>query len=296
MNNSIDAKIPILIVDDDLTLICTLKSELSLKGYHCETATNAALAMELIYKTSFDVMITDIVLPDMGGFKLTEKVKGLKPNMAVIIMTDLINDFSYGDAIKSGASDFIKKPFTLKELTARIEYAKSHEKMHSLLLTDELTGLYNRRGFFTLGEYQLKIAKRQPSGIYMLYADLDNLKGINDTWGHQAGDIALFAIANILKNNYRQSDVIARIGGDEFVVIPGGNANDDIEKIIERLHDAIKIHNLQSNRNYQLSISAGLAFFDPANPCSLDELLAQGDKSMYERKRNKQGSQLMLLS
>jgi two-component system cell cycle response regulator len=278
----------VIIVDDDPALLDVTESWLSLKGYRCETFSCAASALECIQKTSFDIMIADIALPDMDGFGLIKKVRKFKSDMAIIIMTGFIDEFSYDDAIEAGASDFIKKPFTLKELIARIEHGRLHERMNTMLLTDELTGLYNRRGFFTLGEYPLKIAKRQLKGLYMLYADLDDLKGINDTWGHREGDLALKEIAHILRNNYRESDIIARIGGDEFVVVPVGTAGDDADKIIGRLHKAIEIRNSKRNLDYQLSMSAGVAFYDPAKPCSIDELLAQGDKSMYERKRCKQ--------
>jgi two-component system cell cycle response regulator len=291
-----NGKSSVLIVDDDAALLDVFKRGLSSEDYHCEVAVTAAAALELIDKTPFDVMVTDIILPDMNGFKLTENAKRLRPNMAVIIMTGYIEDFSYDDAVEAGASDFIKKPFTLKEMKARIEHAKMHEKMHTLLLTDELTGVYNRRGFFALSEHQLKMARRQMTGIYMLYADLDDLKGINDNWGHPEGDLALIDIANILRTNFRESDVIARIGGDEFVVIPVGTAGDNVDIIIDRLQKAIDLHNSVSNRSYRLSMSAGAVFYDPASPCSIEELLAQGDKSMYERKKNRQFAQLRLLS
>jgi two-component system cell cycle response regulator len=289
-------KSSVLIVDDDAALLDILKRGLSSEDYHCETVGTGVAALELIDKTPFDVLVTDIVLPDIYGFNLAEKAKKLRRDIAVIIMTGFIEDFSYDDAIEAGASDFIKKPFTLKEMTARIEHAKKHEKMHTLLLTDELTGIYNRRGFFTLSEHQLKVAKRQMTGIYMLYADLDDLKGINDNWGHPEGDLALIDVANILRTNFRESDVIARIGGDEFVVIPVGTAGDNVDIIIDRLQKAIDLHNSVSNRSYRLSISAGAAFYDPASPCSIEELLAQGDKSMYERKKNRQFAQLRLLT
>jgi len=291
-----NGKSSVLIVDDDATLLDVLKRGLSSEDYDCEIAGTAAAALELIDKTPFDVMVTDIVLSDLNGFKLIGKAKRLRPNMAVIIMTGFIEDFSYNDAVEAGASDFIKKPFTLKGMKARIEHAKKHEKMHTLMLTDELTGVYNRRGFMALSEHQLKMARRQMSGIYMLYADLDDLKGINDNWGHPEGDLALIDMANILRTNFRESDVIARIGGDEFVVIPVGTASDNIQTIIARLQKAVDLHNSVSNRSYTLSISAGAAFYDPAKPCSIEELLAEGDKSMYERKKNKQFAQLRLLS
>jgi diguanylate cyclase (GGDEF)-like protein/PAS domain S-box-containing protein len=170
------------------------------------------------------------------------------------------------------------------------DYKIIEEKLHTLSLTDELTGLYNRRGFFTLAEQFLKLSRRQKQGIFMLYADIDNLKEINDTFGHKEGDLALINTADILKKNYRESDIIARIGGDEFVVIPIGTAKDNIEIIISRFDKSIETYNSKSNREYNLSLSYGLAFYDPANPCSLDELLMQADKTMYEHKKHKKNS------
>ena len=123
--------------------------------------------------------------------------------------------------------------------------------------------------------------------MFMLYADIDNLKAINDTWGHKEGDLVIIDIANILKMNYRDSDVVARIGGDEFVVIPVGTAGDNTEEITARLQKSIQVHNAKVNRSYKLSLSVGIAYYDPENHRSVDELLAQGDKLMYEQKRYK---------
>ena len=282
-------KISILLVDDDQSLLDVLKSRLVLEGFECATAPDAASAIELLDKQSYDIMIADIVLPDREGLELSETVKRKRPDMAVIIMTGYINDFSYDKAVAAGASDFIKKPFSLDELVARIKHVRMHEAMRSLLLRDELTGLYNRRGFFTLVEYLLKMAKRQDRGMFMLYADLDNLKQINDAYGHQEGDLALIETANLLKKNYRESDIIARIGGDEFVVISAGTPGDCIDTILRRLQQALEAYNAKRTRRpYALSISAGIAFYDPENPCSIDELLAQGDRSMYGHKKQKQ--------
>ena len=278
----------ILLVDDDISLLDTLNEGLSLKGYQCKAAMSASIALELLSKDLFDTMIIDIVLPDMSGFELTTKAKKIKPDMAIIIMTGYIDEFSYEDAIESGASDFIKKPFSVKELIARIEHAKMHERLHDISLHDELTGLYNRRGFFTLAEHLIKTAKRQQAGLLMLYSDLDGLKGINDVLGHQKGDWALIDTANILKETFRGSDIIARIGGDEFVVIPIETTGDNLEIVINRLQKAVEIDNAKSKREYKLSISTGTAYFDPLSPCTIDELLSQADRLMYEQKRSKQ--------
>jgi diguanylate cyclase (GGDEF)-like protein len=277
----------VLIVDDDENLLKFIRAALESEGYQCETVMNPVSALEFIGKGSFDIMITDIVLPMMSGLELTKKAKNVKPHMAIIIATGYIDAFSYDEAIEAGASDFLKKPFTVKELTARARHVKIVEEMRNLALRDELTGLYNRRGFFALIEHQLKLAKRKKTGMFLLYADLDDLKSINDTWGHREGDVALIETAKILRKNYRESDVIARIGGDEFVIFPAGTSDDDSEKILDRLHSAFLHHCAQSSPVYKLSISAGISFYNPDAPCSVDELLALGDASMYERKMKK---------
>lgn len=190
--------------------------------------------------------------------------------------------------VKSPEGKTIAVNVVSKNITER---KQMEDKLRSLSLTDELTGLFNRRGFMTLAKHQLKMAKRLSRGIFMLYADMDNLKGINDTFGHREGDLALIETANILKNNYRESDIIARFGGDEFVVIPVGTSKDNIEIITTRFHKTLAIHNAKGNRKYKLSISIGIAYYDPEFPCSVDELLKQADKMMYQEKRRKQKTQ-----
>jgi len=285
-----DKKNSVIIVDDDERLLRVFKTALSLEGYQCETASSAESALELINKTSFDIMLTDIRMPGIEGFELTQIAKKIRPDMAVIIMTAYAEEFSFDNAIEAGASDFIKKPFTLNELILRIQHVELQEKVRTMAVTDELTGLYNRRGFFSLVEQLLKLCKREKKGIFMIYTDVDSLKKINDTFGHKEGDRALIDIANILRKSYRESDIIARIGGDEFVVIPVGNTKESAEIATSRLKKNLEIHNAEANRNYKLSLSFGLAYYDPENPCSIDELLVQGDKLMYEQKRYKQKS------
>lgn len=287
MAEQMDEKKGIIVVDDDESLLTLLRTMFLADGYRCETASSAEEAIGLIRKISFDIMLTDVTLPGMKGFELTEQAKKLRHNMAVIIMTGFIDDFSYDSAIEAGASDFIKKPFTPKELRARIEHVIMHERQRVMTITDELTGLYNRRGFFTLAEQQLKLADRLGKGIFMLYADVDDLKGINDTLGHHQGDMALVDTANILKTTYRQSDIVARIGGDEFVVAPIGTTGDEIEKLTSRLIENVQTHNAQENRAYKLSLSYGVAYYDPEGDCSIDELLSRAEKLMYEHKRLK---------
>jgi diguanylate cyclase (GGDEF)-like protein len=164
---------------------------------------------------------------------------------------------------------------------------KLEEELRSLSLTDALTGLHNRRGFFTLAELQLRLADRRKQGMYMLYADMDGLKQINDTYGHQEGDRALVETAKLLKRTYRSSDVVSRIGGDEFAVIPVGTAKDDIAAIISRFQRNLEAFNVRKILRYSLSVSIGVVLYDPLHPLPLEELISGADKMMYEQKRGK---------
>jgi len=138
-----------------------------------------------------------------------------------------------------------------------------------------------------LAEQQLLTAERMKQTALLLYADLDGLKRINDSLGHPEGDRALIDTAGLLKRTFRTSDIIARLGGDEFVVLAIDTSDHAEETILQRLQDYLVNHNLQENRAYQLSVSAGITRFDPDQPCTLDELLERGDKAMYEQKQAK---------
>jgi len=276
----------VLIVDDDISLLDLYKSRLSLAGYECTVTTTGVSAYKLVEGNTFDIALVDIVLPDISGLELTEKIKRIRPEVAVIIMTAFIEDYDFDSAVEAGASDFIKKPFTLKELLIRIKQLKIQEERLTLIFRDDLTGLYNRRGFFAISEQLIKQIKRQSRGCYLLYADLDHLKSINDTWGHHEGDTALITIGNILQKTFRESDIIARIGGDEFIVFPAGNKGDNTENILGRLYKGVDMYKASHTIPYEMSISVGMALFDPHNPCSVDKLLAQADKAMYKKKNS----------
>jgi len=167
------------------------------------------------------------------------------------------------------------------------ERKEAEEALKTLSLKDDLTGLFNRRGFFTVAEQGLKTAQRIGTEMMLIFGDLDNLKGINDTFGHREGDQALVDTSQILKETFRESDIIARMGGDEFVILAINSFETSAEKLINRFEQVLNDHPLQTKRPYTLSLSLGLACFDPQNPCSIDVLLAQADKIMYENKQKK---------
>jgi diguanylate cyclase (GGDEF)-like protein len=287
MTTALRTKGSVLIVDDEASILSMCHDVLTRQGYRCHTATSGDMALELINTLSFDIMLTDILMPGMGGFELTERAKKLNPNMLVIIMTGFAEDFSYDSAIQAGASDFIKKPFTIAELMARIKNVTLQEKLRVMSITDELTGLFNRRGFFNLAEQELKLARRNKKRIFILYIDVNNFKEINDRLGHHEGDVALVDTANVLRSTFRDPDIIARIGGDEFVVIPVEPDTINMEVIINRLQKNFARHNESEKRNFTLSVSVGVA----EGSSSIDELLAKADKSMLEQKKLRRKNQ-----
>ena len=173
---------------------------------------------------------------------------------------------------------------TLEDVTER---KQAEEEILTLSITDQLTGLHNRRGFITVADQQLKLSDRTKRGMLLFFADLDGMKGINDTLGHEEGDRVLMEAAAILKETFRAVDIVARMGGDEFAILAIDSTEVNSEIFSTRLQERIDAHNQQENRRYRLSLSVGCACYDPENPCSLDELIVRADRLMYENKRIK---------
>ena len=162
------------------------------------------------------------------------------------------------------------------------------QQLQAAAITDDLTGLFNRRGFLALSEQQRKIADRTGKLMSLLYLDLDGMKAINDELGHKEGDQALVDTADILRRTFRESDIIGRIGGDEFAVFSTYISETDIQHVmIRHIQENLRIHNQKAGRNYDLFLSTGIAFYNPEYPCSINELLTRSDQLMYKNKKHK---------
>jgi len=161
------------------------------------------------------------------------------------------------------------------------------KELRNMALIDELTGLYNRRGFMTLAEQHLKLSERIDKESFLLFMDIDNLKWVNDNLGHNEGDRVLIESAKILKKTFRKSDILARIGGDEFVLLGLKSGENDKDILLSRLNKKIELRNKRRIHPYTLSLSIGTAVYDPRNPVSLKGLLEEADKQMYQEKKKK---------
>ena len=172
---------------------------------------------------------------------------------------------------------------TVLDMTAR---KQMEDALAAAALLDPLTGFYNRRGFLTVTSRQLLVARRKKQSMILIAADVDDLKTINDNFGHAAGDEALVAAATVLRNSYREADVVARLGGDEFVVFPLDASVHSVPMLVERLEVNLQAWRRQHPRKYVLSISTGSAVLDTGNEAAtIEELLAHADSNLYRNKR-----------
>jgi diguanylate cyclase (GGDEF)-like protein/PAS domain S-box-containing protein len=162
------------------------------------------------------------------------------------------------------------------------ELAEANEQLHQLSIIDELTGLYNRRGFLLLAREQFLLAQRARRNLLIFYADLDGLKPINDQLGHGAGDEAIAAAARALNETFRTSDIKARLGGDEFIVLAMEAKEDCTHALLARLHEKLA--------EKDQSMSVGVVTFDAQNETSIEDLIVRADEAMYIEKRKKPGS------
>jgi len=168
-----------------------------------------------------------------------------------------------------------------------LERKRMEEEIREMSFQDEMTKLYNRRGFITLAEQQLKAANRAGRPMRLTFVDCDGLKRINDTLGHEAGNQVLIETADILRQTFRESDILARMGGDEFAVLAIETAELGPEAFSQRLQWNIDQLNSAASRLYRLSMSWGTALYDPASPVSLDQLMSAADSLMYVQKKAK---------
>ena len=308
---------------DNLKESTTSVGRLNMEIDERKKAENEIMRSQREWEDTFDIMVDAITIHDKDFNIIKANRAAMKILDLPILKNNNIKCYKYlhgtddspegcpsSDCIKTGTPETIEmfEPHLNKYLEIRTmprydsknqiigvihlvrditEKKEMEDRLKAMSITDDLTGLYNRRGFFALIKQQLKIVKRGKEKAFMLYVDIDNFKEINDTLGHSTGDSVLIDVGNILKSTYRESDIVARIGGDEFVVFPAVKEESDIRMVTDRLQSNIDAYNLMEKRVYKLSMSVGIASYDPEDPCPIDDVLAEADRSMYENKRQK---------
>jgi len=279
----------ILLVDDDLSTLNILAELMDFFGHEYETAENGFVAVEKLKKDFFHIVLTDMVMDGMDGMELLKYIHNHYPTIKVIITTGYDRTFTYTDVIKAGASDFISKPFNTDELEAKINrIVREIELMRQLELlsiSDGLTGLYNRRYFDTQIFEEARRAYRQNHELFLAVLDVDNLKEINDKYGHPAGDKLLKSVGEIIKNCIREDvDWPFRYGGDEFCVILTQVSQEQALITAERF-----IQNFNQMKLPLTGLSIGLARFKHAKDQNwsddIAELVRRADGALYKAKQ-----------
>ena len=316
----------ILIVDSNPTDRRSYITLLGNFGHRLLEASDGSQALELARAELPDLIITDIIMPNMDGFTLVRNLRAepLLRGLPVIFHTDNYDVSEIHRLARAdGVEHVLRKPAEPQEilrvvnkalkqpaipaklsqtgelqhehlqlLTDKLyqkieELERVNERLRNLSLTDGMTTLNNRRGFMILATGLLKFARRAGYSACLLYIDMDSLKYLNNTFGHIAGDTALTHFSEILTETFRDSDVIGRMGGDEFVILLIDAAESDLASMQARLQSNVDNYNLRSEHGYTLSFSLGIIRVEANSTITMEELLSQADKAMYAHKQKK---------
>ena len=252
-------------------------------------------------KGGIDVILLDLSLPDGRGFETFTRVHSQAAEVPIIVLTGFEDEILVAKTLKNGAQDYLLKGKdclipglqNTRLLTRPLKYAIERQKMmaemHALALHDQLTGLYNRRGFEIMTLQQLKLSARTKREMILFLVDIDEMKKINDAYGHPQGDLAIASAAEILKKTFRESDILARIGGDEFAVL-ALETQSDIDNhslILKRLSEIQNDVNAQLKTAWKLSLSVGTAQYNSATMAFIEQLIAKADDELYKCKLSK---------
>ena len=289
----------VLVADDSPVARKLIENALPPDRFSILLAKTGREALDLFAEHSPGVVITDWIMPDLTGIELCERLRtGFRDRFTYIIMLTGVSEKSeVVKGLQAGADEYLTKPFHPDELLARTEVGKRIVELHreietknrlleQLALTDDLTGLPNRRAIEQWGTRQLSGALRHDFAFSAVLADLDQFKSINDIYGHDAGDVVLKTFAAILKANTRQSEMCARIGGDEFLFVITHAELEGVQVAIERIRKQIEAERFTfGGRTVGVTASFGIASFRRGEAPDFGRLVGQADVVLYSAKR-----------
>ena len=295
--------IKILVVEDDVSISKSFVEFLTKSGFETTTAVSAEAAELILNIEEMNIVITDIVLPGIDGIQFTKNIRK-KCNTEVIVVTGYSSEYSYEDAIKSGASDLVFKPVKLNELVLRINRVLRErslldqrdemiKQLQRLAIEDPLTGLFNSRYLFDQLEKEINRAKRYLHPLSLMFIDIDKFKTINDTYGHMIGDKVLSQIAKRLKACLRYNDTAYRFGGDEYTIILPETTLPEAKYVADRIlnkfdHEFLTINDKEISK---ISLSIGLTEYQINE--GIEQLLHRADVTMFEAKQS-EGNSLVI--
>jgi two-component system cell cycle response regulator len=290
--------IPVLVVDDSPVARKLVEHALPADEYAILAAKTGQEAIELFAKHRPGLVITDWLMPDLSGIELCQRIRSdFQDNFTyIIILTGVSEKSEVVKGLQAGADEYLTKPFHADELLARARVGRRIIALHreieaknrlleQLALTDELTQLPNRRAIEQWATRQLSGAVRHDFPFWVVMADIDQFKLVNDSSGHEAGDIVLKKFAEILRANTRQSDICGRLGGDEFVMIISHAVREGIEVMVQRVREQFEAQCFPFSNGRVVTASFGIAGFDHGRVQHIERLMVQADAALYAAKR-----------
>lgn len=286
----------ILVVDDDTVIKDSVEEYLTYLSYRVDTAASAEEALRKLDIFPADVVLTDIMMHGMDGLELTLRIKE-KYDIDVMVMTGYSADYSYEEAVKAGASDFIFKPFRFEELDLRIkrvlreaelkrERARLLKEMEQLAITDGLTRLYNSRQFFRQIKMEIERNERYDHSLSLLILDIDYFKNFNDTWGHLEGDKVLMAIGRIIDSCLRSMDTAYRYGGEEFAILLPETGLKKACVVGHRIKDLISEEGFEPKPGIRRSVTVSLGASELRPEEDFTSFIRRTDQALYQSKED----------
>jgi two-component system cell cycle response regulator len=291
-------KLKILAADDSPVYRKLVEQSLAHEPYVVLMAKNGRQALDLFAEHQPAVVITDWTMPDINGIELCQHIRRDKQPFYtyIILLSANADKREVIEGLGSGADDYLTKPFHPGELQARVrvgrriadlhkELQAKNRQLQEMALTDPLTGLPNRRAIDVWAPRELSAAARHGFSIWAVMADLDHFKKVNDSYGHDAGDAVLKAFAEVLQRNTRQSNICARLGGEEFLLVLTHVGKENVKVVIERIRQQFEIQKFTvGGDSFCVTASFGIAGFQQTAPSDFSGLVTRADAALYAAK------------
>jgi two-component system, cell cycle response regulator len=289
----------ILVVDDNQDNVEIIATRLRFRGYSMEEASDGQQALRRVRENPPDLILLDVMLPDIDGYEISRRIKGdpTLPFIPIILVTarDTTQDKVMG--LDAGADDYLTKPINFPELEARVrsmlrikrlqdELEEKNRELERLSISDGLTGLFNHRHIHGLLNEEFDRAQRTNDKLTVAMLDLDRFKAVNDTYGHQAGDRVLEQLADILRATAREIDRLGRYGGEEFMALLPETDIEDGAVFVERVRREVARHafSIGDGQTIRMTLSAGVAAYPHEKVRTPEALVAQADAALYAAK------------
>lgn len=281
----------VLIADDDPLSLTVLRHVLTKSGYDVSTVRDGQAAWQWLSERDEPLLaILDWIMPGLDGLELCTRLRERERvhPLYIIILTTRGGTDDIVRGLTAGADDYVSKPYKTEELRARVDLGARTVQLQSRLTTiayeDAMTGLHNRLWLTQIGSDEIVRSRRYGRPLGLLLVDVDKFKGINDNWGHAAGDEVLRAIAERLEALVRHNDAICRLGGDEMVILTPETDAATAFTLAERVLAAVReLQPTIAGRCLPVTVSLGVAELEPQDR-SLDDLLARADRGLYDAK------------